>query len=138
MQLGSSPDDYKFYCFNGKANFVQIIGDRNLHTHEGKQIFYDANWKRLDFTSGDYPLYEKELEKPASFDQMIQLAERLAEPFCYVRVDLYDLAGKILFGELTFTPASGCYPKKAPATANETLGAMLTLPKERYILPAAR
>ena len=67
-----------------------------------------------------------------------QLAERLAEPFCYVRVDFYDLAGKILFGELTFIPASGCYPKKAQATANETLGAKLTLPKERYILPAVR
>ena len=137
-QLDGNLYDYKIHCFDGKANFVQIIGDRNLHTHEGKQIFYDANWKRLDFTFGDYPLYEKDLEKPANLDQMIQLAERLAEPFCYVRVDFYDLSGKILFGELTFIPASGCYPKKAPATANETLGALLTLPKERYILPAVR
>ena len=51
-------------------------------------------------------LYEKELGKPASLDQMVYFAERLAEPFCYVRVDFYDLAGKILFGELTFTPCS--------------------------------
>ena len=138
VQLGSSPDDYKFYCFGGKVAFVQAMRGRDVTAHiTASHRFYDLDWKRLDFTYTGHPTYEKEFDKPKNLDLMVQLAERLSAPFCYVRVDFYNLDGKIYFGELTFTSESGSMEWK-PAEANERLGAMLTLPKERYILPAVR
>ena len=138
VQLGSSPDDYKLHCFGGKVAFVQAMRGRDVTAHiTASHKFYDLDWKRLDFTYTGHPIYEKEFDKPKNLDLMVQLAERLSAPFCYVRVDFYNLDGQILFGELTFTPDSGFQIWK-PAGTNETLGALLTLPKERYTLPAVR
>ena len=71
----------------------------------------------------------KPLPKPEHFEEMKSIAERLAAPFPFVRVDLYDIRGKIYFGEMTFFPGSGFW-HITPETYDETFGAWLTLPEQ--------
>ena len=59
---------------------------------------------------GNYKSYEGISEKPVNFDSMINIAKKLSRDFQFVRVDLYNIDGKIYFGELTFTPTSGKNP----------------------------
>lgn len=97
--------DIKFFCFNGKVKFIQI----DKHFTENRLNFYDCEWKPLTWLSNtSYPAdYSKIDEKPEKLNEMIKIAEKLAADFKFVRVDLYDYAGEILLGELTFTPGSG-------------------------------
>lgn len=108
--------DYKFHCFNGKPIFIQCIGERNLKNHTGYQKNYDMDWKELDWTFEDYPMFPYDVPKPKHLDEMIYIATKLSEGFKYVRVDLYDLENKVLFGEMTFTPGNGIYPYKGTWT----------------------
>lgn len=129
-QLNGNLYDYKIHCFGGKATYLQLIGDRDLVHHTGKQAFYDMEWNRMPFTMGDYPEYEVDPEKPAVWDEMVQIAEKLSAPFSYVRVDLYALQDRILFGELTFTPGNGLYPKWSPKSTDLEWGRLIQLPKK--------
>ncbi len=99
------PLEYKIHVFNGKAKNLYVVSGR------GKDIRYNnyyIDWTPFDgsqfngWKKTDYPL-----NKPENFDEMIKLAETLAKPFPFVRVDLYNIDGKIYFGEMTFTPAKG-------------------------------
>lgn len=107
-----SPVDYKIYVFNGKAEFIDVIANReNNRTEYG----YDTSWNRVPFTIGTPHKTELDLPKPKNLDQMIRLAETLSTDFPLVRVDFYNIDGKIFFGEMTFTPAAGFerfYPDK--------------------------
>ena len=67
-------------------------------------VFYDMFWKKLECTKEKQKF---DIIKPKNFDNMIKIAEKLAEDFKFVRVDLYNIDGKIYFGELTFTPRGG-------------------------------
>ena len=99
--------DYKFWCFNGKVEYIQFITNR---FHGGIQTaFYDKYWKKQNFTTHSLSnLMKKDIEKPNNLDEMIHLAQILSSSFNYVRVDLYRLDdGSIYFGEMTFTPSSG-------------------------------
>lgn len=101
--------DYKFFCFDGEPKFVEVDFDRfNGH----KMNFYDLEWNLLDLKKGNCDNYHEIYKKPENFDQMIVLARVLSKKFQFVRVDLYNVDGKIYFGELTFTPASGRHPFK--------------------------
>ena len=97
----TSPIDYKFFCFNGRAKFILVCGNRFENV---QKVYYDLNWKKEGYTkieqSGDF-------DKPQNFEEMIKISERLAEDFKFVRVDLYNIKGRIYFGELTFTPRGG-------------------------------
>ncbi|MDH5739618.1 MAG: hypothetical protein OEY77_04770 [Nitrospira sp.] len=98
---GSPPLDYKIYCFNGVPDQIIV---RN-HTHDIHPIF-DPTWNLLDLiVSGcnARPL----VPKPSNLDEMLALAAKLSAGFGFVRVDLYNVKGRIYFGELTFTPAAG-------------------------------
>jgi teichuronopeptide biosynthesis TupA-like protein len=100
------PPDYKFHCVNGKVRFLQYIYDRGMDTKE--QISdIDANPLpiRLDlhFRLGNA------FRKPAGWNHLIDVAERIATGFKYVRVDLYHIHSKIFFGEMTFWPYGGFY-----------------------------
>lgn len=106
-EMSGSLMDYKIHCFHGKPFMIQVLCDRDLESHTAKDAYYDINWNRdytliSSFTSVDW-----EIEKPDNLESMIALAERLSKGIKYVRVDLYNLNGKILFGEMTFTPKSG-------------------------------
>lgn len=96
--------DYKFHCFNGKPVLCQVIGDRT----ESETIdFFDTEWRHVSLSRPPFPNAQKRREKPAAYDLMIELASKLSNGFSYVRVDLYEHNKKVLFGEMTFTPASG-------------------------------
>jgi hypothetical protein len=100
---GSIPDDYKLHCFNGKLAFVMIDFDR----HSGKRTrnLYDHQWNHIPRNWGRP--FGKELQKPEKFEEMKNLAEKLAKDFIYARVDFYYVKNKIYFGEITFHHASG-------------------------------
>ncbi len=102
---GSSLTDYKFYCFNGKPEFCQVIKNRGKNESID---FYDLNWKHLPFTGlRRIPFADSKIQKPVGYEEMVQLAKKLSAPFPFVRADFYNIDGKILFGELTFFPQSG-------------------------------
>ncbi len=96
------PYDYKFECFNGKVTYINVIIDR---FQEKKFKVYDPDWNSINCLRGDPD--GKDIMKPTLLDEMKKLAEVIAKDFIYVRVDMYYLADKIFFGELTFSPAAG-------------------------------
>ena len=93
--------DYKFYCFHGEPKYIQRISGRDFKTHIAKKSFFDMNWKWI-------PLLEEEstlgIHKPFMLEKMIAISKILSKPFPFVRVDLYLIENKIIFGEMTFTP----------------------------------
>ena len=98
-----APRDYKFYVFDGQAEYVHVDHGRfSDHTRR----FYDSDWNPQEFTR-IYPLGPV-IEEPADFDRMIDVAETLGGPFEFMRVDLYNPEpGSIVFGEMTVAPGSG-------------------------------
>lgn len=99
--------DYKFFCFGGIPRFCQVITDRSTNEHID---FYDTDWHRLlgvvglNVSAANSPMAQP---RPIHYEEMLDLAAKLSRPFPFVRVDLYNVAGKIYVGELTFYPASG-------------------------------
>lgn len=115
--VDNSINDYKFFCFNGKVEYLVVDIDR----YSGhKRNFYNKDWLNLNISS-DCPNADREIKKPENFDQMIVLAENLAKGFPFVRVDLYNIQGKVFFGEMTFYPWSG-YVQFNPDEFDFTLG----------------
>lgn len=122
----SSLKDYKFYCFNGKPKFVEIHLDRNT---DHKSSFYDLNFQQLPFRDvEEHETIQTSIEKPEQFEEMILLAEKLADKLPFVRVDFYYFENRIVFGEMTFYPGDGRADFQ-PEEYNKILGDMLELPK---------
>lgn len=120
-------NDYKFFCFDGKPKFIQIDMERGIHNY---RCYYDLNWKKLPFYTQKNKFYEGEVEKPANLTEMIEVAEKLADKFPFVRVDLYSVKGKTIFGEMTFYPTDG-RKEFIPEEYNKIIGDYLTLPKRK-------
>ncbi len=118
--------DYKFMCFNGKAEMLFVVADRKDKMCVN---FYDLDWNLLPFTR-KYPNTVYPLPKPKNFDLMVELANKLAAPFPFVRVDFYESAdgNNVYVGELTFYPGGG-YETFQPMEWDYKLGEMLTLPE---------
>ena len=95
--------DYKFFCFGGKPLFIQVDTDRFT---EHKRCFYNPDWEKQEFGL-KYPLYEKDVEKPQCLNEMLEIARALSAPFPFARVDLYEVNGKPVFGEITLYPGNG-------------------------------
>ena len=100
---GTSPKEFKFHMFHGKCKAVRVIFDRMNHISGS---YFDEKWHFLPVKKPTHPQGRK-IEKPENYERMLELAEKFAENFDYVRVDLYNINGKIYFGELTHYPASG-------------------------------
>ena len=118
--------DYKFFCFNGKPMYCQVIRDR--HTKETID-FYDMYWKHQEFV-GLNPVARNGLNpvaRPKHLDKMIEICEKLSKGLPFLRVDLYVVDDKEYFGELTFYPASGL-GVFTPNEWNRKLGDLITLP----------
>ncbi len=99
--------DYKIWCFNGKPYYIWACTDRdNLGTDV---MTYDLEWNpHPEYSIFDSRYRKGELiDKPKNLEYMLEVAEKLAKPFPQVRVDLYNIKGKIYFGELTFTSLGG-------------------------------
>lgn len=108
-ETGKMPIDYKLYCIDGKVVGILVCTERTKG-HVMKQNFYDINWNELMYIKDEYRNKQK-IEKPKNLDLMIKYAEILSKDFKFVRVDFYNDDGKIIFGELTFTPACCCNAK---------------------------
>lgn len=97
--------DYKFFCFNGKVKMFKVDFNR-FSRHQAN--YYDRNGILLPFGEENFPPdFNKNLQLPANLSKMIEIAEILAKEIPFVRVDLYNCMGRILFGEMTLYPASG-------------------------------
>lgn len=110
-------EDYKILCFGGKPHYVIVDVDRYI---DHRRNIYDCDWKRVMITT-DHEGFDYDFPRPENFEKMLEIAGRLAEDFPFVRVDLYNVAGKIYFGELTFYPWTG-YVQFDPDEFDKTLG----------------
>lgn len=119
--------DYKFFCFDGEVKALFIGTERS--TGDVKFDYYDAEFNHLDLIQV-HPMSSKELLKPSNFEEMKDLARKLSQGLPHVRVDLYNVNGKIYFGELTFFHHGGVIPFH-PHTWDYTFGSWIHLPKKR-------
>ncbi len=116
--------DYKFFCFNGEPKFLKVDFNRSIN-HRAN--YYSLTWQLLPFGESVYPPDPThKIEKPYNFDLMIELASKLASGFPFVRVDLYNIDGKIYFGEMTLFPAAG-FGHFIPGTADLEIGHLLNI-----------
>ena len=95
------------HCFDGIPKLIQVIGNRILSQHKGKEAVYDTEWNRVDMMYHTYEQYELDIPRPEELDTIIEIAGKLSNQFKYARVDLYVIDHKVKFGEMTFTPAKG-------------------------------
>lgn len=105
---GTPINDYKFFCFDGVPQFIQVDVDRfTNHT----RTFFDPNWNNLRFSTL-YPIFEGSIPAPENLQKMLEIASTLSQGFSFLRVDLYEVEGKVYFGELTFHHGNGVEPFK--------------------------
>jgi len=134
-QLEGQLYDYKIFCFHGEPKAIEAIKDRK--NGEFRASFYNEKWELMNLKSGVHK--ESKIKKPKNFEKMLEIAKVLSADFPFVRVDLYNIDGKIYFGELSFTPASG-FMQFNPKEWDYKFGEWLDLnkiPKE-FIHPAYR
>ena len=100
-------NDFRFYCFNGNPEFFSIDfreGDKHLTN------FYDSSLNLLPFGSAkDPPVFDADLKIPANIGKMLDIARTLSKGHPFLRVDLYNINGKIYFSELTFFTHGGFF-----------------------------
>lgn len=96
--------DVRVFCFNGKADFIQV--DSGFAYGKTTRMHYDLEWNELEFDMKQ-PRMKNKINKPKKLEELIKLANILCEDFDHVRVDFYLSDDKIYFSELTFTPAGG-------------------------------
>lgn len=116
--------DYKFMCFHGKVKCSFVCSERE--TKKLKVTFFDRDWNRMPFER-HYPKSDKEIPKPESYEKMCSFAEKLSKGIPFVRVDFYEIEGKIYFGELTFYPGCGM-EEFTPESWDYKLGDWIVLP----------
>lgn len=126
-ESGTELKDYKFFCFNGEVKFFKVDFDRFIDHHAN---YYDLDWNMLDFGEELVPPKpDHVIEKPLNFDKMVEAAKVLSHGVPFLRVDLYNINGKVYFGEMTFFPAGGL-DKYIPDSADGWIGSLLDLPKK--------
>ena len=120
--------DYKFFCFGGKAKLLFIATDRQTEGEETKFDFFDMDFNHIDVRNG-HPNGDVPPAKPICFDEMRQLAEKLSAGIPQLRVDFYEVDGKVYFGELTFFHWTGLVPFE-PEQWDYTFGEWIELPSK--------
>ena len=115
--------DYKVYCFHGKPEYISFVRGRGEHTPS--DAFFNTKWERQPFHYKFHRKIEEDIPKPFQLEKMLELSRILSESFKYVRVDWYILpAGKIIFGEMTFSSFAGAVPWD-PIEYDEILGKLI-------------
>ncbi len=125
--------DYKFFCFNGRVFCSYLIRNSSTKTnrHDGELGILDRDFNLLPASDEEFHAITEQPEKPKNYEKMVEIAEKLSEPFPHVRVDLYNLDGKIIFGELTFFSNTG--PNRhTPESFEYELGRQFILPKRNH------
>ena len=118
--------DFKFFCFNGEPKLMLMVNGRQTEKHED---YFDMDFNWLHIQNG---WTESKVcpEKPESFEEMKEIARKLSKGLRHVRLDLYEVDGKIYFGEYTFFHYSGMVPFK-PYVWDEKLGGYLNTSPEK-------
>lgn len=120
--------DYKWYCFNGNPMFCQVIQNRST---EETIDFFDTRWTHQEFI-GLNPYATMAANEPAcpsDLEDQIRIATILSENLYFSRIDLYSIAGRTYFGEITFYPNSGM-GSFTPLEWNVRIGSLLKLPND--------
>jgi len=125
------PIDYKFFCFNniegGSVGCIALDLDR--YTGHKRNI-YDSEWNFMsDVSFGFERKFDAGIPKPEKFDEMKNIAAKLAEPFPHCRVDFYVIGEKFYIGELTFFNGSG-FDLVTPKEYNLKMGNWIQLPQK--------
>lgn len=120
---GKAPTDYKIFCCNGKPLFLYVATDREKKT---KFDFFDINFKMIPVKQ-QYDNSEFQIKKPKNYDEMLEIASKLSQGLPFVRVDFYNINGKIIFGEYTFFHMGGRH-EFVPDKYNYIFGNMIELP----------
>lgn len=120
--------DYKYFCFDGVVKALFIASERQKQGEETKFDFFDDKYNHLPIING-HPNATLIPEKPTRFEDMKSLAAKLSKGMPHLRVDFYEMNGKIYFGELTFFHWSGMIPFE-PVDWDYKFGEWITLPTE--------
>ena len=120
-----------YNCINGKVEFIYVSVDRE---GKNKRNIYDPNWNPLHFTwagkNKDISnLRGPEIPRPVNLDKMIEIAEQIAREFYYVRIDFYDVDGKVYFGEITQHHGGG-FDRILPIDYDLFYGKLVKLPSK--------
>ncbi|MCR4879629.1 MAG: hypothetical protein K5906_01565 [Bacilli bacterium] len=105
LENNELPVEYKIHVFNGKAKYLYVVTGRNKDIHYNNYLIDWTDFDKAQFNH--WTKLDKEIKKPQNFAEAIKIAETLAAPFPFVRVDLYIINGKVYISEMTFTPAKG-------------------------------
>jgi hypothetical protein len=98
---GGTPDDYKFFCFHGKARVINFHVDRFTHH---RSALYDTTWQKSSVHFGRETVSGP---RPENLEAMLAAAEAIAAGLEFARIDLYsDCKEVIKFGEVTLTPGA--------------------------------
>ena len=127
-ESGYELKDYKIFCFDGQPKIMFIATDRANPEEETKFDFFDMEFNHLPFQNG-HPNAKKPIMQPKGFEKMKELAAKLSAGIPQVRVDFYDIDGKVYFGELTFSHWSGFVPFD-PEEWDYKLGSWIDLPQK--------
>lgn len=118
--------DYKVFTFGGKAYMLLVATERQKAGVEVKFDFFDKKRNHLNLIN-DHANASIIPELPESFDEIMDLAERIAKGYPHLRVDFYEVNGRVYFGEITLYHGSGLMTFK-PDWWNRTLGDLIKLP----------
>lgn len=119
--------DYKFYCFDGEPKYFMI--SYGEFDHNSVNIKLDMDWHNIDNNfKKESELNLNDIEKPYNFDRMVEIARILSKGFPHVRVDLYNIKGKIYFGEMTFF-SSGGFVNVYSDKMNKVIGEWINIDK---------
>lgn len=125
QNLGAPITDYKFLCFHGEPKILFLTREISADPYAD---CYDMNFHKLDLQFPD-PNSDEIAQKPARFDEMKELARKLSKEMIHLRVDFYEVNGKLYVGELTFYHCAGLVNAK-PEKWNRILGDWIKLPIE--------
>lgn len=122
--------DYKFYCFDGHVDSVMLCIDRQIN--DPKFYFFDRDWNLRRYNKrGKAAPVGFTLPKPDGIERMFEIASILSKNIPFARIDLYNVKGKIYFGEITLFPSSGFDVNRLPET-DLYFGNMIKLPIPVY------
>ena len=125
---GKIPSDYKIYCYNGEPDVILVCQDRfSNNSHRASYSFFDQSWKFLPLNKGENLNNVPQIDKPKNLEKMIEIAKKLSTDFIFARIDLYNVDGKIYFGEITLSPNSGFDPDIKQST-DYMFGKKLVIP----------
>lgn len=117
---GDVPNDYKFHVFHGVPAFA-LAGCGRFG--EQRFTYMDTDWNRLAVVNGMYP-EQADFPRPPALAEMLRVAAILGKDFDFCRIDLYDIDGRVVFGEMTHIPSAG-YLRFRPEQFDAVAGRLL-------------